>query len=293
MSPYLLPQPHIYHSAAAMQKKWQPPGLKAQWLLCFVTAVEEGQLARAANRLNLSPAALRHNLSQLESHLGLCLWENNAKQLILHPGAHFLYERAQAILAQLAALKAPSQTAEHTPARIIEMANPWVSATPLAALHSWLSGLSELAPPFALHPAQGNPAQRLKDKHCDFVLHSHAPSDPALSSLAGPRSEFCLVNAQNPGTSLRPEKHLFAQLSSDHWPPEIHPAQIKIFCPDLVSLKHFLLAGAWSSWLPEMLVAPELHHGVLFKQPHFLSPLVFQLYLWGLPETFQAWQIDV
>ncbi len=87
-----------------------------QGLLAFVEAAHSGSLTAAAQRLDVTPAAVSKNLARLEAQLGVRLFNRSTRRIALTPeGAGFL-ERARGALRELdEAVAEVSQTA-HTPA---------------------------------------------------------------------------------------------------------------------------------------------------------------------------------
>jgi DNA-binding transcriptional LysR family regulator len=75
----------------------------------FVTVVEEGQMTRAAKRLEVAQPALSQAISQLESEVGVKLLDRHARGVSLTPAGEEFYEKAK--LAVAAAADA-AQTAE-------------------------------------------------------------------------------------------------------------------------------------------------------------------------------------
>jgi DNA-binding transcriptional LysR family regulator len=61
----------------------------------FVTVAEEGQITRAARRLNLAQPALSHAIAKLESELGLELLERHPRGVTLTSAGEKFYEKAR------------------------------------------------------------------------------------------------------------------------------------------------------------------------------------------------------
>lgn len=64
----------------------------------FVTIVEEGQITRAAKRLNISQPPLSNQLKLLEQELNVTLFERNSRNLTLTYEGQLLFEHAKRIL---------------------------------------------------------------------------------------------------------------------------------------------------------------------------------------------------
>jgi DNA-binding transcriptional LysR family regulator len=64
-------------------------------LLYFVTVVEEGQMTRAARKLDLAQPALSQAIAQLESEVGVQLLERHPRGVALTPAGEQFYEHAR------------------------------------------------------------------------------------------------------------------------------------------------------------------------------------------------------
>jgi DNA-binding transcriptional LysR family regulator len=65
----------------------------------FVTVAEEGQITRAARKLNVAQPALSHAIAQLESDLGLELFERQPRGVALTQAGQKFYEKARVAVA--------------------------------------------------------------------------------------------------------------------------------------------------------------------------------------------------
>src|SRR3954471_9124093 len=64
----------------------------------FIAIVEEGKISQAAKRLNIAQPPLSQQLKQLESELGVTLFERHTRKLIITEEGLLLYKRAKEIL---------------------------------------------------------------------------------------------------------------------------------------------------------------------------------------------------
>lgn len=64
----------------------------------FVKIVEEGNITRAAQKLNMAQPPLSNQMHQLEAELNCVLFQRGARNIILTDAGHTLYEKALAIL---------------------------------------------------------------------------------------------------------------------------------------------------------------------------------------------------
>jgi DNA-binding transcriptional LysR family regulator len=68
----------------------------------FVTVAEDGQMTRAARKLNLAQPALSRAISQLEAELGIQLLDRHARGVTLTPAGEMFLPKARAALAAYA-----------------------------------------------------------------------------------------------------------------------------------------------------------------------------------------------
>ncbi|OCS84770.1 LysR family transcriptional regulator [Caryophanon tenue] len=67
----------------------------------FVTVADEGQITRAAKKLNMAQPPLSHQLKIMEEELGTALFFRNSRSVELTEAGQLLYQRAVSILHQL------------------------------------------------------------------------------------------------------------------------------------------------------------------------------------------------
>ena len=68
---------------------------------CLVSAVECGTLSKAAEKLQISVAAVSRGVSELESHLGIRLLQRTSRRLVLTEGGNHFYQRGKQLLLDL------------------------------------------------------------------------------------------------------------------------------------------------------------------------------------------------
>ena len=76
----------------------------------FVTIAQEGQITRAAEKLHIAQPALSHAITQLESRLGVALFERHARGVRLTPAGEAYLVKARAALAALDDAELTAQT---------------------------------------------------------------------------------------------------------------------------------------------------------------------------------------
>ena len=83
---------------------------------CLVSAVECGTLSKAAEKLQISVAAVSRGVSELESHLGIRLLQRTSRRLVLTEGGNHFYQRGKQLLLDLeeAEAEASQTTAQPT-----------------------------------------------------------------------------------------------------------------------------------------------------------------------------------
>lgn len=67
----------------------------------FVTVADEGQITRAAKKLNMAQPPLSQQLKMIEEELGTTLFIRNSRSVELTEAGHLLYQRAISILTQI------------------------------------------------------------------------------------------------------------------------------------------------------------------------------------------------
>jgi DNA-binding transcriptional LysR family regulator len=80
--------------------------VETRYLRTFLLVAESGSMSEAARRLEITPAAVAHQLKLLEQELGTRLMGRAGRTVALTEEGHRLVERAGAILRELGNLKA-------------------------------------------------------------------------------------------------------------------------------------------------------------------------------------------
>ena len=74
-------------------------------LTYFVSTVQEGNISKAAEKLNISQPPLSTKLKELENELGVILFERGSRKIELTQAGRIFYARATSILEQMAIAK--------------------------------------------------------------------------------------------------------------------------------------------------------------------------------------------
>jgi len=131
----------------------------------FVTVVEEGQITRAARRLNVAQPALTHAIAQLETDVGVRLFERHARGVTLTRAGAVLYEKARQSVAATADVVQTARSLARSRDAIIEF--------------GFLGTPPAIDSPVALEAfAAGHPGIDIRYRELPF------PSDPTTVWLA-------------------------------------------------------------------------------------------------------------
>jgi DNA-binding transcriptional LysR family regulator len=110
----------------------------------FCAVVSRGGFARAADALDISPANVTRYIAELETHLGTRLINRTSRRLSLTEAGEALYERARALLDDVAEAEAAATATSHEPRGRLRINAPLVFG---------IRHLAPLWPKFmALHP---------------------------------------------------------------------------------------------------------------------------------------------
>ena len=106
--------------------------MKTDQLFYFLAAAKSQHIAKAAKQLHISPSAISHSISSLESELGLELFEKVGKNIYLTNKGKLLAERSQDILDMI------NKTKEDLQSDDIELTGKLRLATTHGLLHRWI-----------------------------------------------------------------------------------------------------------------------------------------------------------
>ena len=150
----------------------------------FLAVAESLHFGRAAQQLHMTQPPLTVAIQQLESRLGVLLFDRTRRSVALTPAGAALVEPVRALLRQAAALTVRARDASTGEIGRIRLG--FVSTVGFGPLPGWLRAFREAYPGIAveLREATGDVQQQAFERgeiDTGFVLHSpgHAPGEPA------------------------------------------------------------------------------------------------------------------
>ncbi|ABF90007.1 transcriptional activator, LysR family [Myxococcus xanthus DK 1622] len=184
----------------------QESTLEARDLRLIQAIVEEGSVTRAARRLYLSQSAISHQLSGLETRLGVTLFERVRKRMVITPAGQRLAALAAEVLPRLAREQALLRAAlTPTPPRPLRLAAQCYTC------YQWLprllTGLSTAHPEVDLRldvEATRSAEAALLEDRLDVALCCYPVSTPGLVSTPLFRDELVAVLPAGHPLAARP-----------------------------------------------------------------------------------------
>lgn len=151
----------------------------------FVVAAEEGQITRAAQKLNLAQPALSRTIAQLEAQMGVKLLQRHARGVSLTPAGEELLVKAQAVLDALSEVERMSQALARSTSGTAQLG--FLGTSPMIDAPELLTTFST--------------------EHPEFHLTFHQLSFPCGSTaewLADVDIGLCFAATPHPEVSLEP-----------------------------------------------------------------------------------------
>jgi DNA-binding transcriptional LysR family regulator len=171
-----------------------------------VTVVQEGQMTRAARRLQLAQPALSQTIARLESQLGVRLLERHHRGVTATPAGEAFMEKAQATLAAVEEVSATARSwARKQDGRLHA---GFMAMTPPMMAGDLVSRFTAAHPDVTIEWRQlGYPTLDVRAwlSESDAALIWFAPSAPGLASQAIRTSPLVVAMAENHPLSERPE----------------------------------------------------------------------------------------
>ena len=245
----------------------------------FVEVVRKNGFARAADALETSPANVTRIIGDLETHLGTRLLNRSSRKMSLTESGDALYERARAIVEDMAELEAIASSSSMKPRGTLRINAP----LSFGILH-----LAPLWPKFmALHPdvelevALGDRVVDIVEEGYDMAVRISrtGSASHAARKLAASRNIVCAAPSylKRHGTPLTPQDlkahncigYRYAA-TADEWnfvDEQGRPQPVKVNCKmhsnNGDTARAAALAGAGIIWQPTFLIGADLRAGRL------------------------------
>jgi DNA-binding transcriptional LysR family regulator len=159
-------------------------GLTIHQLLCFDAVVSEGGFQAAAARLRRTHSTVFTSIKNLESQLGLCLFDRQGYRVMLTDQGRSFHARARILLHELQNLR--DHAAQLTMGEESELRVVIGDLCPLPEILSLLRRFFDGCPRTRLHlhfEALAGPWQRLFDDEADLILHHVDKADLRLETI--------------------------------------------------------------------------------------------------------------
>jgi DNA-binding transcriptional LysR family regulator len=159
-------------------------GLTIHQLLCFDAVVSEGGFQAAAARLRRTHSTVFTSVKNLESQLGLCLFDRQGYRVMLTDQGRSFHARARVLLHELRNLR--DHAAQLTMGEESELRVVIGDLCPLPEILSLLRRFFDGCPGTRLHlhfEALAGPWQRLFDDEADLILHHVDKADLRLETI--------------------------------------------------------------------------------------------------------------
>lgn len=128
-------------------------------LTYFITTVQEGNISRAALKLNISQPPLSTKLKELESELGVTLFERGSRKIELTPAGHMFYARAASIL-ELTDI-AVKELEAYRAGKAGTLRIGIISSISGTLINEWLTNFHQLYPDIHFNIFEGNTYEQL------------------------------------------------------------------------------------------------------------------------------------
>lgn len=125
----------------------------------FVTTVQEGNISKAAMKLNISQPPLSTKLKELENELGVTLFERGSRKIELTQAGHMLYARATSILELIDISK--KELADYTSGKMGTLRIGIISSIGSTLINDWLARFHQSYPDILFNVFEGNTYEQL------------------------------------------------------------------------------------------------------------------------------------
>lgn len=128
-------------------------------LTYFVSTVQEGNISKAAEKLNISQPPLSTKLKELENELGVVLFERGSRKIELTQAGRIFYRRATSILEQLTIAR--SELEDYKSGKIGTLRLGIISSIGSTLINEWLTRFHETYPDIRFHIFEGNTYEQI------------------------------------------------------------------------------------------------------------------------------------
>lgn len=128
-------------------------------LTYFVTTVQEGNISKAAQRLHISQPPLSTKLKDLETELGVILFERGSRKIELTQAGRIFYARAASILELMDV--ATKELDDYKQGKIGTLRIGIISSISSTLINSWFQDFHKLYPEIRFNIFEGNTYEQL------------------------------------------------------------------------------------------------------------------------------------
>ncbi|MBU3804037.1 MAG: LysR family transcriptional regulator [Candidatus Cellulosilyticum pullistercoris] len=133
----------------------------------FVATVQEGNISKAAIKLNISQPPLSTKLKELENELGVTLFERGSRKIELTQAGHMLYARATSILELIDISK--KELADYTSGKIGTLRIGIISSIGSTLINDWLTHFHQIYPDILFNVFEGNTYEQLDKLRSNLI----------------------------------------------------------------------------------------------------------------------------
>ncbi|RPA34083.1 LysR family transcriptional regulator [Shewanella frigidimarina] len=240
--------------------------------------VEEGSFSKASERLHKAQSAVSYQVKKLEQHLGVTLFNRDHYRAELTPEGKVILAEGQRLLQHLANI-------EHLASRFSQGWEPKLElvidgALPMEPIMTALKRMSEHNIPTKVQLNMeflGGVQHRFERDQADLMLVKDYRTGPSYHPKPLPTITSVLVaSSQHPLSLLKeislPELQQHVELTIEDSSPgkrdrdEMQFGGDKVFyLSGFIMKKNALLKGLGFGWMPDFLIAEELHQGQLIE----------------------------
>lgn len=136
-------------------------------LTYFATTVQEGNISKAAKRLNISQPPLSTKLKELEVELGVTLFERGSRKIELTQAGRIFYARATSILELMDLAK--KEMTDYNLGKIGTLRIGIISSIGSTLINRWFTEFHELYPEICFNVFEGNTYEQLEKLRSNLI----------------------------------------------------------------------------------------------------------------------------